>query len=443
MHRPKRRRNRHQYPPESGGYRPAGSVELAHPGARSSKPTSTSPSNRAGYLPRCRRRNRYLTRKAGERRESIVIGASYLMTPSNRNVTQRSKVKCTEPRRFKPRPRRFRGTAPNCHRHRPSGWPKIDHCSRPTTSENRRFRRTCGLATISTRNTADHSSFRGSMPWQADPRLAHVAGRENRPPTGGRSARTTLPLAVSDGRGRTAHSCVSCWKTRRRRLRGEFVLYTVPSGAAPDQRGTAAVDAQWSRRFKASTSPMSLRRGARIFVARRTGCPLGGSASRARAGWADRCSCSRRSRRRANGSIGRSADGTATVPSACHRTVGLAWSATPAGPHSQGHQAGQRARERHERLVVSRGLMGFGIASRTAARTAGTRTTRVSRRIASLHGARTDRTDESFGRLRSDLYSLGITLYEMLAAACHSPPPIPWNGFIVMSQESRLHPNSG
>ena len=38
---------------------------------------------------------------------------------------------------------------------------------------------------------------------------------------------------------------------------------------------------------------------------------------------------------------------------------------------------------------------------------------------------------------RSDLYALGVTLYQMSRACCRSPRPIPWNGSTAISPGSR------
>jgi len=49
-------------------------------------------------------------------------------------------------------------------------------------------------------------------------------------------------------------------------------------------------------------------------------------------------------------------------------------------------------------------------------------------RYARLHGARADRPDEPLDRFPNDLYSLGITFYEMLTGTYPSAPSIRWNG---------------
>jgi len=137
--------------------------------------------------------------------------------------------------------------------------------------------------------------------------------------------------------------------------RGRRVCCLPCSVAKLDQRGADADTrrcADSGTHLSAQPSP----NGARIFAAERTGFELGGSTTRARRAPGPPRTPARGSRRRAAGAIDRSTDGIATVPSTCHRTVGLARAATPAGPHPQRHKAGQRSRRRFDRARAADGV---------------------------------------------------------------------------------------
>ena len=80
-------------------------------------------------------------------------------------------------------------------------------------------------------------------------------------------------------------------------------------------------------------------------------------------------------------------------------------------PDPQGYQAGKYPGGRGKRRRVADGVR-HCLAS--AARAPGPRATGGDRGDAGLHGAGANRQDEPLGQLRSDLYALGVTFYEML-----------------------------
>ena len=88
-------------------------------------------------------------------------------------------------------------------------------------------------------------------------------------------------------------------------------------------------------------------------------------------------------------------------------------------------------------------LLGFGIASRLP------RERQAPAPAESIEGTLAYMAPEQTGRMnrsidsRSDLYSLGVTLYQMLTGSCRSPRPIPWSGSTAISPDSPCRQASG
>ena len=87
--------------------------------------------------------------------------------------------------------------------------------------------------------------------------------------------------------------------------------------------------------------------------------------------------------------------------------------------------------------------MGFGIASRLPReRQAPAPPEVIAGTLAYMAPEQTGRMNRSIDS-RSDLYALGVTLYEMLTGDCPSPPPIRWNGCTATLPGGRRRPTSG
>ena len=88
-------------------------------------------------------------------------------------------------------------------------------------------------------------------------------------------------------------------------------------------------------------------------------------------------------------------------------------------------------------------LTGFGIASRLPReRQAPAPPEIIAGTLAYMSPEQTGRMNRSIDS-RSDLYSLGVTLYQMLTGALPLPPPILWNGSTATSHVSRCRPSIG
>jgi serine/threonine protein kinase len=84
-------------------------------------------------------------------------------------------------------------------------------------------------------------------------------------------------------------------------------------------------------------------------------------------------------------------------------------------------------------------LTGFGIASRLPREHQGLAAPEIiAGTLAYMAPEQTGRMNRSIDT-RSDLYSMGITLYEMLTARCPSRPQIRWNGSTVIQPDRPSH----
>ena len=88
-------------------------------------------------------------------------------------------------------------------------------------------------------------------------------------------------------------------------------------------------------------------------------------------------------------------------------------------------------------------LTGFGIASRLPReRQAPAPADSIAGTLAYMAPEQTGRMNRSIDS-RSDLYSLGVTLYQMVTGSCRSLRPIPWSGSTAISPDSRCRQASG
>ena len=88
-------------------------------------------------------------------------------------------------------------------------------------------------------------------------------------------------------------------------------------------------------------------------------------------------------------------------------------------------------------------LMGFGIASRLPRERQSPEPPEcIAGTLAYMAPEQTGRMNRSIDA-RSDLYALGVTLYQLLTGSCRSRRPIPWSGCTAISPDSRCRHASG